>query len=156
MKGKCNNQYYKNKTLLLNSKRNLSLRSAPLLSKEISRERLKTKQQKHTVLEITRKTERELEENEWSSASVVQYFICTYLKLSFMPRKIILHMAVHIHTLKNTSTKKEIKIGVPGFPSLQLTHAVTLGRSCCKMRRLARAISPRSCSTLCAYALWNL
>lgn len=156
MKGKCNNQYYKNKTLLLNSKRNLSLRSAPLLSKEISRERLKTKQQKHTILDITRKIERELEGNEWSSASVVQYFICAYLKLFSMPRKIILHIVIHIHTLKNTSTKKEINIGIPGFPSLQLTHGVTLGSSCCKMRRLDRTISPRSCSTLRAYVLWNL
>lgn len=72
-----------------------------------------------------------------------------------MPRKILLHTAIHIHTLKNTSTKKEIKTGIPGFSSLQITHCVTLGRSC-KMRRLDQTISPRSCSTLCVCVLWNL
>lgn len=113
-----NNQYYENKTLVLNSKRHLNLRSAPSLpSKEISRERLKTKQQKYTVPDIIRKIERELREMNDLLLLVTCLCLC-------MP-KIIPHAKENnfacsglYHTLRNTSRRKETTIGVPGFPSL--------------------------------------
>lgn len=88
------------------------------------------------MLAIIRKMER-----QWiSPASVIQYFICaSYVNYLHAKENNFAYGGTNPHFEKH-KWKEEIKIAVPGFLSLPLTHGVTLGRSCPLFRPVSLAV----------------